>query len=172
MVRLSDLTGGKIKSCGCLRKEIAAKSGQTNAVHGLTKTRIWNIWSGMKRRCVSNPNYRSVTVCQEWMDFRKFYSWSMENGYSDYLTLDRIDVYGNYTPDNCRWATHRDQENNRRNNHFLEICGCKKTISEWSDAVGVNAATISYRIKHQWPMDQIFTPPNNKKTREGDKHSA
>lgn len=160
MVRLSDLMGGKIKSCGCLRRETASAAGKLNATHGMTKSRIWSIWSGMRRRCEINPNYTNVSVCHDWECFSSFYSWALSNGYSDNLTLDRIDVYGNYTPENCRWATYKQQENNRKNTVYLTANGQKKTLTEWSEITGISRETISWRMKAGWPEMDLFIPPN------------
>lgn len=118
IVRSHDLQRGSVKSCGCLRKEAQLKSSLT---HGLSKTRIHKEWRGILHRC-KNPtashyeNYggRGIGVCEDWKnDFISFYTWSMQNGYDDKLTLDRIDNDKGYSPDNCRWVTHMENCHNR-----------------------------------------------------------
>lgn len=119
-VATAHLTGGHTKSCGCLQKENTLKA---SFVHGKSKERIHKEWRGILHRC-KNPsashyeNYggRGITVCEEWKGengFVNFYNWSMENGYSDKLTLDRIDNDKGYSPDNCRWVTHMENCRNR-----------------------------------------------------------
>ena len=117
-----NLRGGKSVSCGCIMKEKPC-----TRKHGLHDTRLYATWQNMKERCRNpkNNNYhnyggRGITVCEEWKNsFQSFYDWAMSNGYSDNLTLDRIDVNGNYCPNNCRWSTKKFQANNTRRNIYI-----------------------------------------------------
>lgn len=116
------LRRGKTRSCGCLNHEMHI-SHPNRKTHGQCGTRIYRIWKAMKNRCY-NKNTRDyqkwygslgVTVCDEWKNnFQAFYDWSMANGYNDTLTIDRIDPYGNYEPNNCRWADAKTQSTNKR----------------------------------------------------------
>lgn len=116
---LKSLRNSGTKSCGCLQK---AKALFVNRIHGHYKTRLYNIWRNMRQRCFNPkatkyPIYggRGITICAEWMEFQPFYEWSMLNGYSDQLTIDRYpDKDGNYQPSNCRWATYSMQNSNLR----------------------------------------------------------
>lgn len=117
-----------------------------------SQRRLYKIWERMKSRC-NNPNARSykyyggrgINVCKEWENFVPFAKWAEANGYSDDLTIDRIDVNGDYEPSNCRWVTMKVQQNNKRNNVHIVIDGVDHTASEWSDISGVSASKILYR---------------------------
>ncbi|MBO7171268.1 MAG: hypothetical protein J6W28_08845, partial [Clostridia bacterium] len=122
--------------------------------HGQTHTRLHHIWHGIKQRCLNPKSYiyknyggRGITVCDEWRDsFEVFYGWAMANGYADDLTIDRIDVNGNYEPLNCRWATSKEQGNNRRTNHLLTYKGQTRTTQEWADIKGLSRECIRWRL--------------------------
>lgn len=161
----TNLIRGVASSCGCIKKSVL---GKNTTKHGLSKTRIFKIWAGVRKRCLNEKcqsyhNYggRGIKICERWNDFYNFYN-DMINGYSDELTLDRIDPNGDYTPSNCRWVNHQAQANNRRNNVFICFNGETKTIAQWSNITGVRRNAISYRIKHGWDLkDALFNTTNN-----------
>lgn len=155
-----NLTRGHTMSCGCLRAENRVK-------HGLCGTRLCNIWYKIKSRC-SDPNNdvyhhyggRGITICEEWRnDFRTFYEWAMKNGYADNLTIDRIDVNGNYCPENCRWVEFKEQMNNTRRNRFLTFKGETKTVAQWSEELSIKPATLYTRLNKGWSVEKTLTTP-------------
>lgn len=120
----------------------------------------------MIQRCYNpnNTNYknygnRGISVCEEWHHFEVFYDWAVSNGYDDTLTLDRIDVDKNYSPDNCRWATSYEQANNKRSNRFIEYMGERKTVKEWADSLGVPVNRIRSRLSLGWSIEDALTKP-------------
>lgn len=142
----SHLRNGNTKSCGCLEREV---KGKTASKHNMSGSRLYNIWSWMKRRCndenisdYHNYGGRGISYCNEWEEFEPFHDWVLKNGYSDNLTIDRIDVNGNYKPSNCRWVDMKIQANNTRKNVRVTIEGVTKTIPEWSEVSGVNVNTL------------------------------
>lgn len=145
---------GRTKSCGCLNQELR----KSRARHGMVGTPIHNAWLHMRQRC-NNPNSREfknyggrgIKVCPEWDDFKEFYSWSVENGYREGLTIDRINNDGNYEPDNCRWVTMLVQENNKRNNHFVTYKGERMTVSQCARRANVSRNKLFYRMS-KWNM--------------------
>lgn len=162
-------------SSGLCRKCAMQKRGESMVRHGESHraggkpTRLYNIWICMRDRCNNprNPNYkhyggRGIKVCAEWGDYEAFAVWANNNGYKNGLTIDRISVNGNYCPKNCRWASVKEQQNNKRTNHFVEVDGVKHTISEWSEISGIKATTIRRRLK-TWPAkESVFTPTKKK----------
>ena len=129
----------------------------------------------MKNRC-NNPNEprysdyggRGITVCQEWLDdFMNFYNWAMENGYSDELSIDRINNDKGYSPDNCRWSTKKEQANNTRTSHNITYKGQTKTLTEWSEILGLSFHLLSNRInKYGWSIERAFETPKSNRGRK------
>ena len=138
------LRSGNTKSCGCIN----AKQNPRYK-HGLSKTRLYHSWNAMMQRC-NNPkdkryaNYggRGISVCKEWQDFMTFRDWALSNGYASDLSIDRIDVNGNYCPENCRWATRIEQANNTTRNHYVTYNGETHTVAEWARLLGIDQSSL------------------------------
>ena len=165
----TNLVRGLTHSCGCLNREITSERFST---HRQSESRLHETWSGMKKRCY-NPNSKSfsdyggrgIEVCEEWKDdFQSFYKWAMANGYADDLTIDRIDVNGNYSPENCRWVDKLTQANNCRTNHYLTFNGKTQSIAEWARELGVSDSLIRQRIVTLgWSIEKALTEPSRVK---------
>lgn len=159
------LLGGYSRSCrDCAYK----KKGENQKTHGMSRNRIYKIYQGVLNRCNNKNNYsfehyggRGIMVCDKWSGehgFENFYKWAIENGYSEELTIDRIDVNGNYEPDNCRWVDMKAQANNRRNNVSIMYNGKNQTLAQWSEELGINFYTLYARIeKNNWDVERAFT---------------
>ena len=121
-VTKSNLTSGRTRSCGCLKNETLQNfDRQSHPKHGKTRTRLYRIWTHMRRRCTDPSDKafryygaRGIKVCREWDDFVAFQDWALANGYNNTLTIDRKDNDGDYTPHNCRWVTMKEQAINKR----------------------------------------------------------
>lgn len=154
-VRADGLKSGHAKSCGCYKRDVQRSlMTERNTTHGQSKTRLYNTYYGMLQRC-HNPHFRfyslyggrGISVCSEWReDFMAFKKWADDNGYSAELTIDRIDVNGDYEPSNCRWVTHQEQMLNTRRNRILTHDGKSMCISEWAKETGIRRETITRRI--------------------------
>ena len=132
--------------------------------HGMTKTRTYETWHLMIKRChnkkgsiYKNYNGRGICVCDRW---RKFENFVNDMGIRpEGRSLDRINNNGNYEPINCRWATPQEQANNSRRNKYLVAFGKKMTIAQWAREVGLSPSAINGRIKNKWPKDKALTHP-------------
>lgn len=150
---------GIVKSCGCKHDELLS-------THGLSKERLYRIWSGMNQRCYNHNHThykhyggRGISICPEWLGIdglKNFIKWSKNNGYQDDLTIDRINVNGNYEPSNCRWADWETQANNRRpmskdrkprKLKTLTLDGQTKPIREWYVFYNTSEPAVRYRMK-------------------------
>lgn len=173
----TSLATGQSKSCGCLTREKARGIGQRSRTHGETRTsRLYRLWNGMNRRCHvpgDTTNYRKygdrgIVVCPEWRhDYLAFKAWALQNGYSDDLQIDRIDSLSNYSPDNCRWVTSKENQRNRTNNAWIEAFGEKKLQTDWAKdpRCFVSEAAICRRLKEGWPPElAIGSPPRKPRT--------
>jgi hypothetical protein len=162
----SNLRSGGSTSCGCFRDEIAMGRGRTHGHAGLGKaSRTYRLWASMLHR-VRNKNNRSraiyfdrgIGVCDRWLKFENFISDMGERPSPDH-TIDRIDNDKGYSPENCRWATSKQQARNRRNNRFVEAFGERLTIAEWAERFGIKAHTIRGRLDDGWPTEVAVSRP-------------
>lgn len=166
--RITSLKIGNTKSCGCLRRELSA---ERRRIPETTKypfyRKLRNVWRNMKRRC-ENPKAKGykhygekgISVCNEWKDFNVFLCWSLENGYQEGLTIDRIDSNKDYCPENCRWANRKVQNNNTSRNHLLTYNGKTQSIALWADEMNLPYSTLKTRIdKHKWDVERALLTP-------------
>ena len=166
IVNGGSLKRGDTSSCGCGKRELVSKMFTT---HGLSRHRLYTIYKGMKQRCgnVNNNSYkdygeRGIGICNEWLDdFINFFNWATMNGYSDNLTIERVDNNKGYSPDNCKWIPKAYQAENRRCNHELTFNGETKTISEWSRGIGGNFNLVYRRIERGWDLREALTTNNH-----------
>lgn len=167
----TSLRSGHTKSCGCLAHEPAKI---LNLKHGKRNTRLYGIWNGIKQRCY-NPNRqkfasyggRGITMCDEWRnDFKTFYDWAMTHGYTDELSIDRIDVNGNYEPSNCQWVTVQEQAYNKTTSVTLTYNGETKTIAEWAKVKGLKTVTLWVRLyRYNWSIEKALATPSKAQKR-------
>ena len=137
------------------------KQGKRNA------SKLYSIWVNMRNRCFNSENKsfayyggRGISVCDEWNEFLNFEKWAIQNGFEENLTLDRIDVNGNYEPENCRWISRKEQMRNTRSNHLLTYNGDTKTMAEWAEITGIPYSTLKQRInKYNYSVEKALTKP-------------
>lgn len=150
-------------SCGCFFMEVASAKGRAKLVHGMTKSRVYRIWSNMRQRCI-NPNNkkyasyggRGIKVCERWGVFENFLADMGEPKEAE--SLDRIDPNGDYEPSNCRWATQLVQQNNRRDNVIIWLDGERKTLAQYARDHGLNEDKIQQRLKRGWTVERACSP--------------
>lgn len=167
-VEITNFLRGNSKSCGCLNDELRR---ERSVVHGGRYDPLYRIWTDMKTRCLNKncPDYknyggRGVTICDEWVNsYDCFRGWALKNGYREIedsynCSIDRIDVNGNYTPENCRFATAKQQANNRRNTLFVTAFGERHSLSEWADITGIKYHTLFARIgRLHWEPERALS---------------
>ena len=164
------LRRGNSQSCGCIRGEKLANWNKENRPYNPNRdsnSRLYNIWQGIKGRC-SNPNLyaykyyggKGVKICDEWREWKNFKEWALNNGYQEDLTIDRIDVDGDYEPSNCRWATMQVQCNNRTHNHYITYDGRTQSLSDWCRELNLDYDRTKQRINAcGMTPEQAFTLP-------------
>lgn len=174
-------TSGRCRECGYRHLSKARtvhgeapKSGIKNS------SRLYGIWLNMRSRCNNKNNKRyhdyggrGITVCDEWNNYPAFKEWALANGYRDDLSIDRIDVNGGYCPENCRWATQREQMRNVRCNHLLTYNGQTRTMAEWAEFTGIKYHTLKKRInKYGWDIGRALNYPELIDLPERGEHSG
>jgi hypothetical protein len=165
VIRNSHVKNNATKSCGCLSKEIASKGLSKRLItHGKSQNNTtYKSWSAMKSRCSDKklnhyPSYggRGIKVCKRWLKFENFLKDIGERPKGK--TLDRIDNNGNYEPSNCRWATLKEQNNNRRNNNFINYKGKRYTVKQLSEKFNIKWTTLKERLKRGWELKRALNP--------------
>lgn len=158
IARIDCLKTGTVRSCGCLVIDNHVKK------HGFARSRLYRIYHAMKQRCY-NPKStayqryggRGIRICEEWLnDFEVFAKWALNNGYKDNLTIDRKDFNKDYTPNNCRWITQKEQTRNTSRNTWITINGKTKILKDWCNIYGINVATACNRLKRGLSIDNVF----------------
>lgn len=156
-VMSQSLVSGTTLSCGCYNKEVITK-------HDKSRTSLYHVHQCIKDRC-TNPNAqewaryggRGIKMCDEWLnDKESFFDWSMSHGYKEGLSIDRIDNNGDYSPENCRWVTMKEQARNRSTNIVIEHDGEKHCLSEWAEILGENYAKLVSRHRRNWSAEEIL----------------
>lgn len=160
LVCTKHLKNGSVASCGCLQKETTRKNIEKSewfkkhATNGYVGHPLYSCYQAMKNRCYNNRheaymNYggRGIKVCERWLESFSNFKIDMETTWKQGLTLDRIDNNGNYSPENCRWATYREQANNTRRSKNYEYNGQNKTLTSWAREYGINPTTLHSRVK-------------------------
>ena len=152
-VKADSLKSGHTISCGC-RKVKHMESYKH-------KTRLYNIWKCMRQRCnnPNNPSYphyggKGVQICNDWNEYAGFRTWALAAGYDDSKSIDRINVDGNYCPENCRWTDAKTQANNTTRNHFIQFRGKRQTMAEVADQLGVSYATVQHRVERGQALER------------------
>ena len=163
VVRPNAVIKGRTKTCGNYNNH---KIFPYNKSHCESHTRLHNIWCGMNNRC--NPSHlnserygkRGISICDEWRSYEKFAEWARANGYKDGLSIERIDVNGNYSPENCTWITMRKQARNRRTTYWVEYQGKKMSLAEACERAKISYKEVFYRIKKAgWTFEKAISTP-------------
>jgi hypothetical protein len=168
IVSTTSLRSGTSQSCGCYARE---RTSETSFVHGMSNTKIYRLWRSMHERCYDpkNNSYRyygakGITVCERWHQFENFYA-DMGERPAD-MSLDRIKSTKEYSKENCRWATLKDQARNRRSSRFLTFKGETKTVAEWAEIIGVHQNCLYGRLnRERMSVEDALSKPFRKITK-------
>ena len=161
-----ELKTGDTRSCGCIRKE-----RNNGTKHGKRYEKLYGVWIGIKQRCfnpksASYKDYggRGISICKEWeVNFMTFYEWAHSNGYKQGLTIERIDVNGNYCPENCTWISAEKQNINKRRTVYITFKGKTQTMRAWSEELGIPYGRIQSRKLNGWSDEDTLTIPKQTK---------
>ena len=159
VTNMTNITSWHTKSCWCYDKELSADRRRT---HWMTWTKIHNVWFGILRRCnnkneISYKDYWGRGIKCEWDSFDEFHK-DMWPAYQEWLTIERKNTNGNYNKENCVWATNKEQQNNRRNNHMIEYNWESKTVAQWAEKVWLHYSALYYRLDTWRPIEKaLFT---------------
>ena len=170
---VAHLRSGHTKSCGCLMRETSAINMHNITFKtGCSLERLYAVWSEMLLRCNNPANKaykhyggRGIKVCKEWQDYLVFKEWAYSHGYNENAkrhecTIDRIDVNGNYCPENCRWATNAEQSVNKQDTVYVELNGERMALSQAAEKLRMNYGTLNSRInKLHWPVEKALSTP-------------
>lgn len=163
------LRAGRRRSCGCQSPRFTAERMRK---HGLSRSRTYSIWHGMRQRCESDKAAKKhlycskgIRVCERWQSFENFVS---DMGLApDGCSIERLDGNADYRPANCVWATPKDQANNTTRNRRIEWRGRTLTISQWAESINISPNTLLYRIRRGWPTERAMTEPNRRRATAG-----
>lgn len=161
----ANLKNGNTRSCGCW----VHSDDKSEYTGYIWRTRLYSIWTDMKSRCYNKnfPKYisygnREIKICDEWRTYENFENWAVANSYSDDLTIDRIDVNGNYEPSNCRWITNKEQARNKTNAIMLTYKGKTKQLIEWCEELQLSYVAVYTRFIRGWEPEAILETPVRK----------
>lgn len=172
IVRASALTEGTSRSCGCWQKELMSET-KYNLIHGMTKTKIYRTWQQVKERCLNEKNQsykdyggRGIKICNRWLKFENFRD-DMYKSCKEHIdkfgtrntALDRINNNGNYCLNNCRWATQKEQGNNRRNNNIIVFNGKTQNLSQWAEELKMDRNILNLKLYRGWSIKDTLTTP-------------
>lgn len=167
----TSLIRGKSKSCGCYAVE-KSTGNKYRETHGQSYTRLYAIWQGMKQRCYdkNTEGYaiygkKGIEICDEWLKFENFYKWAKGSGYSEDLTIDRIDNLKGYSPSNCRWATVKEQNRNKRKNRIIEKDGEAHCVGYWSEKLNIPMSTIINRLNRGCTAEEALNTNYKRRSR-------
>ena len=159
-----EFTRGKQRSCGCMKSALISGARST---HGRSNHPLYHVWRSMKERCTrptaqawANYGGRGIKVCDRWLhSFEAFWA-DMYPSYQPGLTLDRIDTNGDYSPENCRWATSKEQNRNKRSSRIIATPWGRMTVAEAAEMSGIGTTTLLYRLDHGVTEDMLFVTPD------------